>query len=53
MVPGSAVVALALEHIWAVDLVNALRDAGAETALNFRVPATVVDEAFASAAATN
>jgi hypothetical protein len=53
MVPGSAVVALALEHIWAVDLVNALRDAGAETALNFRVPATVVDEAFASAAAPN
>jgi hypothetical protein len=48
MVPGSAVVALAIEHTWAVDLVNALRDAGVETALNFRVPATVVDEAFAS-----
>ena len=30
MVPGSAVVALAIEHIWAVALVNAVQDAGAE-----------------------
>ena len=49
MVPGSAVVALAIEHTWAVDLVNALLEAGAETALNIRVPATVVDEALAGA----
>ena len=28
MVPGSAVVALAIEHVWAIDLVNALHDAG-------------------------
>ena len=48
MVPGSAVVALAIEHTWAVNLVNALHDAGVETALNFRVPAPIVDEAFAS-----
>lgn len=48
MVPGSAVVALAIEHTWAIDLVNVLHDAGVETALNFRVPALVVDEAFAS-----
>lgn len=48
MVPGSAVVALAIEHVWAIDLVNALNDAGVEMAMNFRVPATVVDEAFAS-----
>ena len=48
MVPGSAVCALAIEHVWAVDLVNAMHDAGVELALNFRVPAPIVDEAFAS-----
>src|SRR5512136_3029975 len=48
MVPGSAVVALAIEHTWALALVNALWQAGVETALNFRVPALDVDEAFAS-----
>jgi hypothetical protein len=48
LVPGSAVVALAIEHVWAVDLVNAIRDAGVELAFNFRVPAPIVDEAFAS-----
>jgi hypothetical protein len=48
MVPGSAVCALAIEHVWAVNLVNAIRDAGVEMALNFRVPAPIVDEAFAS-----
>jgi hypothetical protein len=48
MVPGSAVLALAIEHTWAVDLVNALQNAGVEMALNFRVPAPIVDEAFAS-----
>ena len=48
MVPGSAVVAFDIEHIWAIDLVNALHGAGVEMALGFRVPAVVVDEAFAS-----
>src|SRR5512139_2117005 len=48
MVPGSAVVALAIEHSWAVALVNALYQAGVDVALNFRVPAQIVDEAFAS-----
>jgi len=48
MVPGSAVVALAIEHTWALALVNALWQAGVEAALNFRVPALDVDEAFAS-----
>jgi len=48
MVPGSAVVALAIEHTWALALVNALYQAGVDVALNFRVPAPVVDEAFAS-----
>ena len=51
MVPGSAVLALAIEHTWAVDLVNAIADQGAEVALNFRVPAPIVDEAFASLSA--
>jgi len=53
MVPGSAVVALAIEHTWAVALVNAFDQAGVDVALNFRVPAPVVDEAFASLAAKN
>ena len=48
MVPGSGVVALAIEHVWAVDLVNAIHDAGVELAFNFRVPAPIIDEAFAS-----
>ncbi len=48
MVPGSAVVALAIEHTWALALVNALYQAGVDVALNMRVPAMVVDEAFAS-----
>ena len=39
MVPGSAVVALAIEHTWALALVNALYQAGVDVALNFRVPA--------------
>jgi len=50
MVPGSAVCALAIEHAWAVQLVNAIHDAGVELAMNFRVPAPIVDEAFASLA---
>lgn len=51
MVPGSAVVALAIEHTWAVDLVNAVYSAGVELAFQFRVPAVVVNEAYASLAA--
>lgn len=52
MVPGSAVVALAIEHVWAVDLANAIAASGAEIALNFRVPAPIIDEALASLAVT-
>src|SRR5512139_1359974 len=44
MVPGSAVVALAIEHTWALALVNAFYESGVEMALNFRVPAPIVDE---------
>ena len=47
MVPGSAVVGLAIENTWAVELVNAIHAEGGELAFNSRVPATVVDEAFA------
>lgn len=48
MVPGSAVVVLAIEHAWAVGLAHALRDAGGEVALNVRIPAAVVDDACAA-----
>ncbi|HSJ70312.1 MAG TPA: DUF6325 family protein [Acidimicrobiia bacterium] len=53
MVPGSAVVALAIEHTWAVDLVNAFHANDVEVALHFRVPAPIVDEAFASVEAAS
>ena len=49
----AALAALDIEHTWAIDLVNVLHDAGVETALNFRVPAQVVDEAFASLPVNN
>jgi hypothetical protein len=48
MVPGSAVAALAIEHTWAVDLANALAAEGMDMSLNYRIPAYVVDEAFAA-----
>jgi hypothetical protein len=48
MVPGSVVAGLAIEHTWAINLVNALHSEGGELAFNFRVPAPIVDEAFAS-----
>jgi hypothetical protein len=48
MVPGSGVLALAIEHVWAVNLVNAMERAGMDLAFNFRIPAPIVDEAFAS-----
>ena len=48
MVPGSAVAGLAIEHTWAVDLANAIAAEGGEMAANYRIPAPIVDEAFAS-----
>jgi hypothetical protein len=48
MVPGSAVAGLAIEHTWAVDLANAITVEGGEMAANYRIPAPIVDEAFAS-----
>lgn len=47
MAPGSAVVALAVEHKWAVGLANALEGAGVELAAQIRIPAPVVSEALA------
>lgn len=46
MVPGSAVAALAIEHSWAVTLINTIEEAGVELALNVRIPAPVIDEAL-------
>jgi hypothetical protein len=48
MTPGSAVVALAIEHAWATKLIRSLVDAGTEVALNYRIPAPVVNDAIAS-----
>ncbi len=50
MVPGSAVVALAIENAWAVSLINTLEAAGAQVAMHTRIPAVVVDDAMASLA---
>jgi hypothetical protein len=47
MVPGSAIVALAIENAWAVSLMNAFEAAGADVALHTRIPAVVIDEALA------
>jgi hypothetical protein len=46
MVPGSALVGLAIENTWAVKLTNAIHAEGGELAFNFRVPAPVVEEAL-------
>ena len=48
MVPGSAVAALAIENTWALELTNAIHAEGGELAFNSRVPAPIVDEAFAA-----
>jgi len=48
MVPESAIVVLAIEHTWAVKLVNDIDKAGGELAFAQRIPSIVVDEAFAA-----
>ena len=50
MVPGSAVVALAIENTWAVGFLNSLGPAGVELAMHWRIPAPVVDDALADLA---
>ena len=47
MVPGSVVVALAIENAWAVPVMNAMESAGAQVALHTRIPAIIVDDALA------
>lgn len=47
MVPGSAIIALAIESAWAVPLLNAFEAAGTELALHTRVPAVLVEDALA------
>jgi hypothetical protein len=48
MVPGSVVVALAVENVWALKFINSLEPAGVELAMATRIPAPIVDEAFAA-----
>jgi len=50
MVPGSAIVALAIESAWAVPLMNAFESAGADIALHTRIPAVVIEDAIAALA---
>jgi hypothetical protein len=51
MVPGSAIVALAIENAWAVGLMNAFEQVGAEIAIHTRIPAVIFDEAMAAVTA--
>jgi len=46
--PGSAVVALAIEHTWAIGMRKALEKVGAEVALSFRIPGPVMEDALAA-----
>ena len=47
MVPGSAIVGLAIENTWAAELVKAIQSEGGELAFNFRIPTPIVEEALA------
>jgi len=47
LVPGSAVMALAIEHTWAIGLRKALEKIGGEVALTFRIPAPIMEDALA------
>jgi hypothetical protein len=44
LTPGSAIIALAIEHSWAVGLINAMYAQGAEIAISTRIPAAIVNE---------
>lgn len=50
MVPGSAVLAIAIEHTWALGLRDALEKVGGQVAMDVRIPAAVVDDTYASVA---
>jgi hypothetical protein len=47
IVPGSAVVALVIEHAWALGLRKALEKVGGEVAMNLRIPGPIIDDALA------
>ena len=47
IVPGSAVVALAIEHTWAIGLRKALEGVGGEVAMTVRIPGPIIDDALA------
>jgi hypothetical protein len=53
MVNGSAVLALAIEHAWARNLVSSIYNAGAEVAIQYRIPAPIVADAIAAAQAAD
>jgi Family of unknown function (DUF6325) len=48
MVPGSGIIALAIENAWAVPLINTIIDNGAEIALHTRIPAVIVEDALSA-----
>lgn len=50
LAPGTAAAALAIEHRWAIGLAEAIEKVGGEVALQMRVPAVLVNEAFAALA---
>jgi Family of unknown function (DUF6325) len=47
MVPGSAIIALAVENTWAIGVRKALEKAGGEMAMTFRIPAPIMEDALA------
>ena len=47
MVPGSALIALAIEHAWALGLRKALAGVGGEVAMTVRIPGPIIDDALA------
>jgi hypothetical protein len=51
MTPGSAIVALAIEHTWAIPLAKAVFASGAEMGLTLRIPAPIVNDRLAATAA--
>lgn len=44
LAPGSAAIALAIEHRWALTLAETIQAAGAEVALNMRIPGAVIED---------
>jgi hypothetical protein len=48
MVPGSAVMALAIENTWAVGLRKAILGVGGEVAMTFRIPGPIMEDALAA-----